>query len=87
MKRASLDASRGDQGKLFTSIEPATDLNDVCSDDASGLLLTGHEEPRAHAYYIPALGPAPKWAAFLDNLTVRPCTPALRESAARPVGH
>lgn len=56
-------------------MEPSTDINELTTDGTSGLLLLGQEEPRGHAYYIPALGPAPKWAAFLDNLTVRWCCP------------
>jgi ribosome biogenesis protein ENP2 len=27
------------------------------------------EQPRMHVYFVPALGPAPKWCSFLDSLT------------------
>jgi ribosome biogenesis protein ENP2 len=57
------------QGSHFTSIEPETDINDVCTVDNSGLLFMASEGIQMGAYYIPQLGPAPKWASFLDNLT------------------
>ncbi|GAB5591365.1 Small ribosomal subunit bioproteinsis [Umbelopsis nana] len=56
-------------GSHFTSIEPETDINDVCTVDNSGLLFMASEGIQMGAYYIPQLGPAPKWASFLDNLT------------------
>ncbi|XP_018415062.1 PREDICTED: nucleolar protein 10 isoform X4 [Nanorana parkeri] len=57
------------QGKIFTSIEPEADVNDVCLYPNSGMLFTANEAPKMNVYYIPALGPAPKWCSFLDNLT------------------
>ncbi|XP_074650381.1 nucleolar protein 10-like [Tubulanus polymorphus] len=56
-------------GKAFTSIEPGTDLNDLCVCDETGLFFMANEAPKMLAYFVPALGPAPKWCAFLDNLT------------------
>ncbi|KAI8371626.1 WD40-repeat-containing domain protein [Radiomyces spectabilis] len=56
-------------GKHFTSIEPETDINDVCVVENSGLLFTAQEGIQMGSYYIPQLGPAPRWASFLDNLT------------------
>ncbi|KAI8344326.1 WD40-repeat-containing domain protein [Chlamydoabsidia padenii] len=56
-------------GKHFTSIEPETDINDVCMVGDSGLLFTAQEGIQMGAYYIPQLGPAPAWASFLENLT------------------
>ncbi|XP_030054726.1 LOW QUALITY PROTEIN: nucleolar protein 10 [Microcaecilia unicolor] len=58
-----------DTGKIFTSIEPEHDLNDVCLYPNSGMLFTANEAPKMSIYYIPALGPAPRWCSFLDNLT------------------
>uniref|UniRef100_A0A2K6MWM2 Nucleolar protein 10 n=1 Tax=Rhinopithecus bieti TaxID=61621 RepID=A0A2K6MWM2_RHIBE len=49
-------------GKIFTSLEPEHDLNDVCLYPNSGMHSMG-------IYYIPVLGPAPRWCSFLDNLT------------------
>ncbi|KAJ4349584.1 Small ribosomal subunit biogenesis [Didymosphaeria variabile] len=55
-------------GKHWTSVEPAVDLNHVewCKD--TGMLLTANEGKQQHAFFIPQLGPAPKWCAFLDNI-------------------
>ncbi|KAF2472632.1 WD domain-containing protein [Lindgomyces ingoldianus] len=55
-------------GTPWTSVEPAVDLNHVewCRD--SGMLLTANEGKSQHAFFIPQLGPAPKWCAFLDNI-------------------
>nr|DBA25774.1 TPA: hypothetical protein GDO54_010123 [Pyxicephalus adspersus] len=58
-----------DNGKIFTSIEPEADVNDVCLYPNSGMLFTANETPKMNVYYIPALGPAPRWCSFLDNLT------------------
>lgn len=32
------------------------------------MLLTANEGRQQHAFFIPQLGPAPKWCAFLDNI-------------------
>lgn len=56
-------------GKAFTAIEPGTDLNDLCLIPESGLLFLANEAPKLLTYYIPAMGTAPKWCSFLDNLT------------------
>ncbi|KAM6459784.1 nucleolar protein 10 isoform 2-T2 [Liasis olivaceus] len=58
-----------DSGKIFTSIEPEHNINDVCLYPNSGMLFTANEAPKMNIYYIPVLGPAPKWCSFLDNLT------------------
>lgn len=54
---------------MFTSIEPDTDINDVLTFPDSGLIATTNEGPGMGLYYIPSLGPAPKWCSFLDSLT------------------
>lgn len=53
----------------FTSITPATDLNDVHHLAGSGLIMTANEGIQMATYYIPQLGPAPRWASFLENIT------------------
>ncbi|KAK7517799.1 WD repeat protein [Phyllosticta citriasiana] len=55
-------------GKPWTHVEPAVDLHHVewCKD--SGMLLTANEGKQQHSFFIPQLGPAPKWCAFLDNV-------------------
>ena len=54
---------------MFTSLAPDHDINDVYMIPDSGLLLMANESPKMGAYFIPSLGPAPKWCSFLDSLT------------------
>lgn len=35
----------------------------------TGLMFFANEHTKMQTYYIPSLGPAPKWCGFLDNLT------------------
>lgn len=56
-------------GTNFVSITPATDLNDVHHVSGSGVLLTANEGIHMNTYFVPQLGPAPKWASFLENIT------------------
>jgi ribosome biogenesis protein ENP2 len=56
-------------GSPFTSIEPPLDVNDVCPVPETGLIFVANEGRPMHTYYIPQLGPAPRWCSFLDNLT------------------
>ncbi|KAK4506620.1 hypothetical protein PRZ48_000352 [Zasmidium cellare] len=57
-----------ESGEYWTGIEPVVDLNHVEWVPDSGMLLTANEGRQQHAFFIPQLGPAPKWCAFLDNL-------------------
>jgi len=61
-------AMHGGDG-LFASIEPPADINEACVCPNSGLIMFATEQPRMHVYFVPALGPAPKWCSFLDSLT------------------
>ncbi|KAM9842055.1 nucleolar protein 10 [Aulostomus maculatus] len=58
-----------DNGKVFSSLQPQANINDVCIYPHSGMLFTANEDPKMNTFYIPALGPAPRWCSFLDNLT------------------
>ncbi|KAG5266119.1 hypothetical protein AALO_G00249990 [Alosa alosa] len=58
-----------DTGKIFSTVEPQSNINDVCIYPNSGMLFTANEDPKMNTLYIPALGPAPRWCSFLDNLT------------------
>ncbi|XP_077395370.1 nucleolar protein 10 isoform X1 [Festucalex cinctus] len=58
-----------DSGKVFSSIQTESNINDVCMYPHSGMLFTANEDPKMNTFYIPALGPAPRWCSFLDNLT------------------
>ncbi|KAI0702051.1 hypothetical protein C8T65DRAFT_655861 [Cerioporus squamosus] len=53
----------------FTSITPANDINDVHHIPGTGLMLLANEGIKMTTYFIPQLGPAPKWCSFLENLT------------------
>ncbi|RXW20182.1 hypothetical protein EST38_g5672 [Candolleomyces aberdarensis] len=53
----------------FASITPANDVNNVQHLRDSGLLFTANEGIQMCTYYIPQLGPAPRWASFLENIT------------------
>ena len=55
-------------GKAWTSVEPAVDINSVAWCKGSGMILTANEGKQQHAFFIPQLGPAPKWCSFLDNM-------------------
>lgn len=55
-------------GTPWTSVEPAVDINCVAHCPDSGMLLTANEGKQQHAFFIPQLGPAPKWCGFLDNM-------------------
>ncbi|KAG6051463.1 hypothetical protein E4U39_000860 [Claviceps sp. Clav50 group G5] len=59
------DESTGDP---WTSVEPVVDINDVAWCKDSGMLLTANEGKQQHAFFIPQLGPAPKWCSFLDSM-------------------
>ncbi|XP_014206073.1 nucleolar protein 10 [Copidosoma floridanum] len=61
-----------DTGKIYTFIEAAeaqSAFNDLCIVPNTGLMFIANESPKIQSYYIPSLGPAPKWCGFLDNLT------------------
>ncbi|CDK29421.1 unnamed protein product [Kuraishia capsulata CBS 1993] len=56
-------------GKPFAAMEPSVDINDVEYIPDSGMFFMANEGIAMHTYYIPALGPSPRWCSFLDNVT------------------
>lgn len=66
--RKSVKIFDSNSGNLWTSVEPAVDLNHVEWVPDSGMLLTANEGRQQYAFFVPQLGPAPKWCGFLDNL-------------------
>ncbi|OJA17490.1 hypothetical protein AZE42_08359, partial [Rhizopogon vesiculosus] len=60
---------RNSPSSNFVSITPANDLNHIHHVPGSGLFLTANEGIQMATYYVPALGPAPRWASFLENIT------------------
>ncbi|KAL3534586.1 hypothetical protein ACH5RR_003047 [Cinchona calisaya] len=57
-------------GEGMTSIEPtAGKINELCVFSGSGLMLLALDNSQIPSYFVPALGPAPKWCSYLENLT------------------
>ena len=56
-------------GKPYASMEPNVDINDIEYIPRSGMFFMANEGIPMHTYYIPNLGPAPRWCSFLDNVT------------------
>lgn len=58
-------------GKLFTHIKAKDDnyFNHFCHVPNTGMVFIANEGAKIQTYYIPTIGPAPKWAGFLDTLT------------------
>jgi ribosome biogenesis protein ENP2 len=60
-------------GKVLTNIEAPADINALhCVADRrgqSGLLMLAGEQSRMMLYFVPQLGPAPRWCSFLEGLT------------------
>ncbi|XP_055372174.1 nucleolar protein 10 [Condylostylus longicornis] len=55
-------------GKQLTYIESTSHFNDFCTIPGTGLFFLAQEDVKMLTYYIPAMGPAPKWCSFLDNV-------------------
>ncbi|KAK5582323.1 hypothetical protein RB653_003906 [Dictyostelium firmibasis] len=58
-----------DTGKIHMVLEPKKPITDVVVTNGSGLLLMPGNTQKIQTYYVPALGAAPRWCSFLDNLT------------------
>ncbi|EAL61212.1 NUC153 domain-containing protein [Dictyostelium discoideum AX4] len=58
-----------DTGKIHMVLEPKNPITDVVVTNGSGLLLMPGNTQKIQTYYVPALGAAPRWCSFLDNLT------------------
>ncbi|KAI1260195.1 WD40-repeat-containing domain protein [Xylariaceae sp. FL1019] len=56
-------------GETWTSIEPTVDINFTTWVKGTGMILTANEGSAQHAFLIPQLGNAPRWASHLDSLT------------------
>merc|ERR1712118_173342 len=60
--------------KPHISIQPpkkAGRINDICVWPRAGLVMLGMESPDILPYFVPSLGPAPRWCSFLEGLTER----------------
>ncbi|CAI5448458.1 unnamed protein product [Caenorhabditis angaria] len=58
-----------EDGSPMAAIENTVPLNDFCRFPNSGMFFFANEAPKMLQYFIPQLGPAPKWCSYLENLT------------------
>ncbi|KWU47016.1 nucleolar rRNA processing-related protein [Rhodotorula sp. JG-1b] len=58
-----------DTGNNLVAINPPMPINDLHIYPGTGLVFLANETSPMTGYYIPQLGPAPKWCRFLDNMT------------------
>lgn len=56
-------------GKQTAYIESSSNFNDFCTIPETGMFFFAQEDVKMMTYYIPSMGPAPRWCSFLDNLT------------------
>ncbi|XP_004534493.1 nucleolar protein 10 [Ceratitis capitata] len=56
-------------GKQVAYIESTTSFNDFCTIPDTGMFFLAQEDVKMLTYYVPSMGPAPRWCSFLDNLT------------------
>ena len=57
------------EGHFFTSIEPENGVNMCTVVPNSGMILAALEDPKIGCFFIPQLGPAPKWVPYIENIT------------------
>jgi ribosome biogenesis protein ENP2 len=50
-------------------VNPPAPINDLHIYPSTGLVFLANETSLMTAYYIPDLGPSPRWSRFLDNMT------------------
>ena len=59
----------GETGKPVTAGEPPARINHSVILENTGLAFMALEQEKMQGYFLPTLGPAPRWCSFLDNLT------------------
>lgn len=67
LKIWSAPSSHTGSTSAAVSMEPGVDINDVVLQ--SGYVALAVEDAKIASYMIPSLGPAPRWAAYLEHLT------------------
>lgn len=56
-------------GTNVAAVEPDADINHLCVFGSTGIFCAAVEDSRVRSFYVPSLGPAPKWCSFLDSFT------------------
>ncbi|XP_017494912.1 PREDICTED: nucleolar protein 10-like, partial [Rhagoletis zephyria] len=56
-------------GAPYTAIQADRDLNGLAAYPNSGMFFLANESEKLLSYYIPSIGPAPRWCSFLDRIT------------------
>ncbi|OHT09020.1 nucleolar protein 10-like [Tritrichomonas foetus] len=56
------------EGKFYTSFETKSQLNHMIPFPDSGLIFAATDAQKVQTMFIPELGPAPRFASFLENL-------------------
>ncbi|CEF64014.1 Nucleolar protein 10 [Strongyloides ratti] len=56
-------------GKPLCAIEPGVVLNDFVRYPNSGLFFFANEGQKMQQYFVPSIGPAPKWCSYLETIT------------------
>lgn len=69
MDSAILKMWEENSGKQIAYIESETKFNDFATIPNTGMLFFAQQNAKMLTYYVPRLGPAPRWCSFLDNLT------------------
>jgi ribosome biogenesis protein ENP2 len=64
----ALKISNKNNAELMTTVETVNNINQVECVSDSGMVFTANETQRVGSYYIPLLGPAPRWCSFIDAL-------------------
>ncbi len=68
-KKSIRISNKNNLDEVFTTYEQKAAINNVRTFQDSGLIIFACENPKVGALFIPALGPAPKFCQFLENLT------------------
>lgn len=63
------DRNSGDNVVSISPTGSLTNMNHVHHYPGSGLIFAAVEGTQMSAWYVPALGPAPRWCSFIDSLT------------------
>ncbi|WFD31846.1 Small ribosomal subunit biogenesis [Malassezia sp. CBS 17886] len=63
------DRQSGENVVSIPAPGPHTNINHVTHYPGTGLLFAAVEATQMAAWYVPALGPAPRWCSFVDNVT------------------